>query len=280
MAELARKYNIIELNTCIKPRVIEYLFSQRNAERVIYLDPDTKVFSPLSAVDEALDKSNFVLTPHVLTPIPLDGKTPSEISFLQFGVFNLGFIAMRRSDESIRMAGWWKQRTYAAGHIRPESGVFVDQLYVNLVPIFFSGVFTLHHPGYNMAPWNLHERTLEVADGGYRVNGATPLVLFHFSSFRIDTGELPVHAYNRFSMKDRSDLVALYRDYNEELKQAGYDRYRAISWAYANGETPRPRGAFEKRARSLCGKGVVWGIRRLPASVREQAYRLFRDLRE
>ena len=278
--ELAQKYNIIELNTCVKPRVIEYLFTERNVDRAIYLDPDIKVFSPLSAVDEALEKSNVVLTPHTLTPIPLDGKSPGENAFLQFGTFNLGFVAMRRSDETIRLAAWWKQRTYAAGHIRPENGVFVDQLYMNLVPIFFADVVTLRHAGCNMAPWNLHERTLAVDNDGYRVNASVPLVFFHFSSFRIDTRELPVHAYNRFSMRDRPDLVDLYRDYNDELKQAGYDRYRGIRWAYASGEAPRHRSALERRARSLCGKGVVWGIRHLPASVREQAYRLFRDLRD
>jgi hypothetical protein len=277
--ELALKYDIIELNTCIKPRVIEYLFSERNAERVIYLDPDTKVFAPLSAVEEALDNFNVVLTPHALTPIPLDGKTPTEIAFLRFGVFNLGFIALKKSAETVRLAGWWKERTYAAGQIRPEDGIFVDQLYVNLVPILFADVFTLRHPGYNMAPWNLHERTLDVDGDGYRVNVSQRLVFFHFSSFRINSSDLPVHAYNRFSMKDRPDLVALYRDYTEELKGAGHARYSGIGWAYRKAAL-RQRGALEKRARTLCGKGVVWGIRRLPASVREQAYRLFRDLRD
>jgi hypothetical protein len=125
----------------------------------------------------------------------------------------------------------------------------------------------------------LHERTLAADADGYRVNASERLVFFHFSSFRIDSGELPVHAYNRFSMKDRPDLVDLYRDYTEELRRAGHARYSPIAWAYRKAEAHKRPSAFRKRARALCGVGVVWGIRRLPASVREQAYRLFRDLR-
>jgi hypothetical protein len=260
--------------------VIAYLFDQRDSERVIYLDPDIKVFAPLSDLDRALDEASVVLTPHALTPIPLDGKSPTDTAFLRFGVFNLGFIALKRSAETRRLAAWWRERTYAAGHIRPEDGVFVDQLYINLVPVLFAGVLILRHPGHNMAPWNLHERTLTPDGEGYRVNGTARLVFFHFSSFRIDSGDLPVHTYNRFSMKDRPDLVDLYRDYTEELRRAGHARYSRIGWAYRRGGPPRQRSAIEKQARALCGKGVVWGIRHLPASVREQAYRLFRDYRD
>src|ERR1700721_417342 len=43
--ELSLKYDIIELNTAIKPRVVEYLFKEKNAEKVIYLDPDVKVYA-------------------------------------------------------------------------------------------------------------------------------------------------------------------------------------------------------------------------------------------
>jgi hypothetical protein len=271
--ELARKYNIIEFNTCVKPRVIEYLFTERNAERVTYLDPDTKVFSPFTAVEELLDSNNVVLTPHIYTPIPLDGKDPTDNLFLRYGIYNLGFVATKRSDETFRFIRWWKERTYALGYARPELGQFVDQLYINFAPISFEGVTVLRHYGYNVAPWNIHERTLSVEGGNYRVNGSFPLALFHFSKFKLDAGELPVE-YTRFLMKDRPDLVDLYSTYNQELTDAGFANLSRVKWAYSPPPEKRPalRELKRQTTRVLRG-GIRWGVSQLPPKVRDRLKR-------
>ena len=54
---------------------------------------------------------------------------------------------------------------------------------MNLAPVFFDGVHVLHHPGCNVAYWNLHERSLTVTGESYRVNEVAPLVFFHFSAY-------------------------------------------------------------------------------------------------
>jgi hypothetical protein len=276
--ELANKYDIIEFNTCIKPRVIEYLFTERNAERVIYLDPDVRVYSPLTEVDEVLETANVALTPHAYTPITPDGKEPTDNLFLRFGIYNLGFIALRQNDETLRLARWWKDRTFSSGFKRPAIGQFVDQLYINLAPIFFEGVSLLRHDGYNVAPWNFHERILSVKDGVYRVNANRPLVFFHFSSFRVDSGELPVHNYNRYAMRDRPDLVELHASYNDELKNAGYLRYSRVRWAYVSPEGKRATlRETNQKARAVIRSGLIWGVRRLPSQLTERALQILRD---
>lgn len=277
--QLARKYGIVELNTCIKPRIFEYLFSERSADRVVYLDPDIRVYAPLAELDDVLDGTNIALTPHILTPIPLDGKNPTENLFLACGLYNLGFIAAKRSPETQAVMAWWKDRTYAAGYVKPEAGMFVDQLYMNLVPLLFSEVSVMRHEGYNMAPWNLHERTLSRENDVYLVNATRKLVFFHFSSFRVDSGELPVHYYNRFSMRERSDMADLYARYNEDLKSAGYHRYHGVPWAYGKVETPGRFNELSKKGRALCRDGVMWGLRRLPPSFTERAYRVLKESR-
>jgi hypothetical protein len=276
--ELARKYDIVELNTCVKPRVFEYLFTERNAARVVYLDPDIRVYAPFHELDEAFKRGNVAVTPHALTPIPYDGKSPTDNHLLRFGVYNFGFIALARDEETLRLTTWWKERTYTAGFNNPEAGQFVDQLYGNLMPVIFRGVTVLRHEGYNMAPWNLHERRLTREGGRYLVSGK-PLVFFHFSSFRLDSGELPIHHYTRYSMKDRPDLAELYADYNADLKAAGNARYAPIRWAYRPPEIPKPLAGLRRQIRTACRIGVMWGVERLPAAVREQAYRTFRDSR-
>jgi hypothetical protein len=65
---LALKYNIIELNTCLKPRVFEYLFAERKFRRVIFLDPDIKLFNTLTHLFASLDNANILLTPHTFRP--------------------------------------------------------------------------------------------------------------------------------------------------------------------------------------------------------------------
>ena len=53
---IAFKYDILELNTNVKPTFLKALF-RLGYERVIYLDPDIFVYSPLSPVLSALKNS-------------------------------------------------------------------------------------------------------------------------------------------------------------------------------------------------------------------------------
>jgi hypothetical protein len=229
---LALKYNIIELNTCVKPRVIEYLFEEKNADQVIYLDPDIKLFDTLDELQDKLANNSIILTAHIYTPIPFDGKTPGENSFLNYGLYNLGFIGLSKSSETNRFVDWWKNWTYQNGYIKVCDGLFVDQLPINLVPLFFKGVHILNHMGYNMAPWNLHERYLSFKGNTYWVNENEKLKFYHFSSFKVNSGELPMHHYNRFSIESRPDLMKIYTDYNEELLSSGYHFYNTLSCEY------------------------------------------------
>lgn len=233
MKQLAMKYNIVELNTCIKPRVLEYLLEERNAEKVLYLDPDIKLFQPLTEVFSILNTAPVTLTPHIYTPIPLDGKKPAEHTFLNFGIYNLGFIGVSRGSETLRFIRWWKNITYHEGFFAPEKGIFVDQLPVNLAPVFFKGVHILQDKGLNMAPWNLHERYLQHRDGHWTVNGETTLKFYHFSAFEPGVMELPLVHYNRFTLAQRPDLREIYIAYNGDMQAAGYATFHVYKSAYS-----------------------------------------------
>jgi hypothetical protein len=262
LKKLVIKYDIVELNTCIKPRVFEYLFSSSNADKIIYLDPDTRVFGPFNELEKRLEQFSVVLTPHIYSPIPMDGHSPQEKLFLKFGIYNLGFIAVSRGEESLKLISWWKNWTYHLG-FGQSGGVFLDQLPLNHAPIFFKDVLVLQHTGYNMAPWNLHERYLSEKEGRYLVNEKTPLIFYHFSSFRVDSGELPVHNYTRFTMKERPDLLHIHQAYNNELKTAGYFFYSAIPCQYVlEREKYLQNAKTEKwKSRGLHKKIALWILR-------------------
>ncbi len=231
-AVLAAKYNLVEMNTCLKPRAFEYLLTERAFDLVLFFDPDIQIFRALDPVIEAFDGADILLTPHITTPIPWDGHKPNENMFLNFGIYNLGFIGLRRTVETLRFLQWWKEHTYRAGFVDVHHGIFVDQLPVNLVPVFFDRVGILKHPGLNMAPWNLHERYLSWNGSDILVNERVPLVFYHFSSFRSAPLELPLQYYDRFELAARPDIQRLYATYEELLQAADISSYRSAPYAF------------------------------------------------
>ncbi len=59
----AFKYDILELNTNVKPSFLRYLLNS-GIEELVYLDPDIFVYKELTPIFDALSHSAIVLTPH------------------------------------------------------------------------------------------------------------------------------------------------------------------------------------------------------------------------
>ncbi len=156
---IAFQYDLLELNTDVKPTFLRYLFAQHALEHLTYLDPDIFVYAPLTPVFEALSDNDAVLTPHITSPID-DDLLPGEQEMLYNGTYNLGFIALRNTPAADRILAWWERRCLTLGFSEGRTGLFVDQKWMNLAPGLFPHVAILRHPGCNMAYWNLHERTL------------------------------------------------------------------------------------------------------------------------
>lgn len=212
----AMKYELLELNTNVKPSFLKYLLRNYELDEVIYLDPDIFVYSPLDPVFEALEEADIVLTPHMTAPV-FDGKIPGERDMLYNGTFNLGFIALRAADETSQMLDWWEMRCLELGYSEGRAGLFVDQKWMNLVPGFFSNVHFLRDPGCNMAFWNLHERHLEKNSCCYRVNGSHKLRFFHFSGIRLEDPESLSQNTDRFTLKTRPDLREIFDPYKQAV---------------------------------------------------------------
>ncbi len=221
---VAMKYDILELNTNVKPTFLKYLIRQYGLEKLVYLDPDIFVYSPLTPVFDALDHADAVLTPHITTPV-FDGKSPGEQDLLYNGTYNLGFFAVRRTDEGYRILTWWEERCLVLGFSEGRTGLFVDQKWMNLAPGLFEQVAVLRHPGCNMAFWNLHERILAFTDKGYVVNKIKPLVFFHFSGVVISDPDMLSKNTDRYLLAGRPDLHDLFAHYKATVA-ANHDPVR------------------------------------------------------
>lgn len=188
------KHDVIEACTAVKGEAMLHLMGLGFAT-IIYLDPDIAVFNPLDPVTEAVGQADIVLTPHQVTP---NGNAhvmrDNELTSMRFGIFNLGFIAVRNTAAGRAFAEWWATQLRRACYDDPEAGLFTDQRYIDLVPGLFDGVTILRDAGCNVASWNLSTRRIAIAlDGGISVNGV-PLRFYHFTKIN-SVGDVMVDRY-------------------------------------------------------------------------------------
>ncbi len=231
----AMKYDILELNTNVKPTFLKYLLRQRGLDEVVYLDPDIFVYAPLEPVFAALAEQDAALTPHMTAPV-FDGKSPSEQDLLFNGTYNLGFFAVRGTPGGASLLDWWERRCLDAGYSEGRSGLFVDQKWMNLAPGMFD-VAILRDPGCNMAYWNLHERTLVSDSGkdGLRVLGPqseAPLRFFHFSGLDPADHAMLSRNTDRFTLSERPDLQEIFASYREAVLHARDARLERIPYGF------------------------------------------------
>lgn len=239
----AYQYSILELNTAIKPYLIEKLMGL-GYRKIIYFDPDIRIYQPLDEMIGLLDRHRILLTPH-LTDLLDDGRSPGELQILQAGSYNLGYIGLSVCDETRKLVRWWQDKLYKDCVVDLPRNLFVDQKWMDLVPSMFDGVHIHRDPGWNVAYWNLNHRRLDAdADGTIRVNGKR-LAFFHFSGYSVGTATLSRHQ-NRFDKGSRgSPLRALCDGYDQALVRNGIERFQKLPYAFGRlvDGTPVPDSA-------------------------------------
>jgi hypothetical protein len=232
--EMKKIYNVIELLTAAKPFYFKYFMElYPKVDSFVYLDSDIKFYSSINNIIKDNKGYDVLLTPHFLTPQP-DDLTPSDHSILSTGIFNLGFICINRSKESLNFIEWWSRKLtkYCFADIR--RGYFTDQLWVNFAPAFLSNFKVLRAIGLNVSNWNLHERHIEFKDERFIINGVEEMVFYHFSNFNLEKPNVLAWYNNRFNFENRPEMSEIFKKYVEDIKSNGYDLYKKIPWAYEN----------------------------------------------
>lgn len=226
--QLCFRYTILELNTAVKPWMFEHLFA-RGYDRVVYLDPDIHVYSPLSELDAASD-AFMILTPHLTRSIP-GNEFPSEQTILFAGTYNLGFLAVSRREPLARFLEWWKEKLEFHCVVDRAGNLFVDQKWMDLAPGLFPGVFILRHEGYNVAYWNLAQREVRGRGAAATVNGQ-PLRFFHFSGCDPMFPQIVTKHDPKQTVAAAGDAGALVSVYFAALRAAGATTFRDAPYAY------------------------------------------------
>src|SRR5262249_968515 len=221
---LCFKYDVKELCTAVKARLLEYLLRENSVGRLMYLDPDILVTGSLAPLFEKLDTFDIMLTPHLDTDYPADGLLPDDGYILRAGQFNLGFIAINSSQNAQAFLNWWKPKLDENCVVDLMKGYFVDQKFIDFVPILFENICIERDPGYNVGYWNLHSRKLSRSNDAWRCNDG-PLYFFHFSGYTPDgpaiSSYIPI-SVARHLLSNRQDLTNLFQTYQRLLLENGY----------------------------------------------------------
>jgi glycosyltransferase involved in cell wall biosynthesis len=228
--QLAFKYDIIELNTAVKPCFLEHLFKAYGVGKVLYLDPDILILRSMSALFDLLDRRSIILTPHLLTALEEDGHEPSDETILRAGTYNLGFLGLANNDTTGTLLKWWQNKLSEACQSAPERGMFVDQKWMDLTPGLFDGVYILRDAGYNVAYWNLPSRSTEMRGETVLVN-QRPCYFFHFSGFDPDYPDRVSKHTTRLTMDKIGGAAGLFHKYRDLLARSGHNKCK--KWPYA-----------------------------------------------
>lgn len=220
------RHSIVEASTAVKPRFMQHLLERYESEgKFVYLDPDVLVYSNLSELESLLDQESIVLCPHLLRP----GNIDMEISSLAHGSYNLGFLAVARSQNASDFLAWWAERLFLFCYDDKSRGIFTDQKWIDLAPCFYD-VKVLKHHGYDFATWSLLGSDLRKVGSCYVVNG-DPLRFIHFSG--LDSGTIDKAIGWWLTDQNKDTFIALYREYKQLLIHHGQETLGKTPWSYA-----------------------------------------------
>jgi len=236
-------HTIVELATAIKPFVLERLLAQ-DGSRVIYMDPDTVLYSRLDDVLLQLESSSIVLTPHQTSPeTSWQAVWDNEICSLKHGIYNLGFIAVSASPAGRSFAAWWRERCHRLCIDDIPNGLFTDQKWIDLVPALFPEVAIMRTPRLNVSTWNLSQRRIKRQNDQLMVNDE-PLGFYHYTGF--DSG-----AHKIMAQRYGSESPVVYEMidwYTRMISHTESDPLSKHAWAFSSFDNGEPIEKLQRRA--------------------------------
>ncbi len=218
LTAMSFNYNILELNTAVKPWALEHLF-KIGYDTAVYLDPDICVYGNMPEIDEELREADkIILTPHCTQSIP-DGNICNERLLMQTGVYNLGFLGLSKGENIISLLKWWQSKLENECRENIKEGLFVDQKWMDLAPCFCQNVKILRHSGYNAAYWNQSVLKTSAKEDGIYFNGQK-LQFFHYS-------------YTRYLNTDDRHIRKLLEDYIQKQLKNDKKLYKKMPYGLA-----------------------------------------------
>jgi hypothetical protein len=162
--------------TCTPSLPLYVLNNYPDIEVISYLDADLFFFSSPAPIYQELADKSILIVEHRFPPHLREREKVN-------GTYNVGFVSLRKNSIGVQCLEWWRERCLEWCYDRPEDGRFADQKYLDDWPVRFPQVVVLQHKGAGLAPWNVTNYTLNLANNQMFVD-SQPLVFYHFHGFR------------------------------------------------------------------------------------------------
>ncbi len=226
---MAFQYTPSEFSTSLKPFLLRHLLQCLQPAGLLYLDTDVLVLQEITEVQTRVKDRSVIVTPHLTRPVLAEGGGVEEWHVFKSGIYNTGVLAVANNRNAHTFLEWWCQRT-AESHMRTDwETTFVDQPWLDFVPLFFPGVEILKDPTWNLGYWNFAETTLSNSNGVLLADGR-PVRLLHLSKFDPGTGTF---LYSRPMGRPGWDALApILKDYQRRMRENGWESDSHFVWAY------------------------------------------------
>jgi hypothetical protein len=178
-SQILDKYsaNANHLRWALKSQVILYCIKQ-GAEAVFWVDPDIMFFQSPAFLFDSLEPSQVVLSPHYRAFHSSADPINFRKNFTE-GLFQAGFIGFGNKTEPV--LDWWAESCLWQMDKNATSGLYVDQRFLDLLPVMWKDTTILRHRGCNLAEWNRHESQRVLVENEVRINGHDPVIFIHFT---------------------------------------------------------------------------------------------------
>jgi hypothetical protein len=148
-----------------------------NEKEVVYLDADILFFSDPTILLQEARRGDVAAIKH---------RFPSRLKNYEVnGMFNVQWIYFSNSIIGRKAASKWAQQCIHSCSYQPEIGVVGDQKYLDEWPDLYPTFVEILTPGAGIAPWN-HETYEPLNIGkGWKVQGNSDLIFYHFHGLKI-----------------------------------------------------------------------------------------------
>jgi len=209
--DLFRKYahiNMDQFRWSLKSIFISYLL-EKGGDKILYVDCDMFFVNDYHFLFKELDDSSVLLTPHWRNSDPLIDKD-SFWALFRNGIFTGGFIGA--SQNGLPAMKWWANACHFMMGAFPEFGIYDDQRYLDILPVYFENTKIIRHRGCTVGAWHYEQCKRELVNGEVLINGKYPVIFIHFENILVSQ-----------ILKGHDQLLLAYLDeYKKTFEENGH----------------------------------------------------------
>lgn len=168
-----------ESGCAAKAEFIRNTLHRTDRGMLIYMDPETRLYTPVEELHQLLQNHSIVAVPYYLEPCADPAK---EAERVQKGMFDTALIGLRNSPEAKSFADWWAHVVHASFY-GPDQDPYADSRWLD-VTTDIHGIHILKDPAYGLSAYNMTEpsRAVHTDHEGVKLGDGRWLRCMNFSN--------------------------------------------------------------------------------------------------